>query len=106
MVEVESEGVVGVVDQRVLELLRLQRRFCHQLATVMRIVSGDESLPTPEHSQLGIWIKTAMTNPSAEKQILAWESVAACGVRAGDGGTNLFGQARTYLLVGVKQQHP
>ena len=69
-------------------------------------MAGDKSLPTPEQAQLGIWIKTAVTNPSAEKQILARKFVAAGVVRAGDGGANFLGQARTHLLISVQQQHP
>src|SRR5205807_7181872 len=104
VIEVESQGWVGVMDERILELLRLLRYVRFQFAAVVRVVAGDKSLPPAKQSQLGIGVEAAMTNPAAEKQILARDMVAACRVRAGDGGTNLFGQARTHLLVRIKQQ--
>src|ERR1700733_11915728 len=72
----------------------------------MRVMTGNESLPTPEQPQLGIRIETAVANPSAEKQIFARKFVAACRVGASDSGANFFSQSRTHLLVRVQQQHP
>src|SRR6266446_5944794 len=98
MIEVESQGRVGVVDERILELLCLLRYVRFQFAAVVRVVAGDKSLPSAKQSQLGIWVETAMTNPAAEKQILAWKLVAACGVRGGDGSANLISKAGTHFF--------
>src|ERR1022692_1765616 len=56
--EVESERGIGVVNERVVELFRLLRRFPQhvsryfrlQFAAVVRVMAGDESLPTPKQS--------------------------------------------------------
>src|SRR5437660_6287651 len=50
--EVESQGWIGVVDERILELLRLLRYVRFQFAAVVRVVAGDKSLPSAKQSQL------------------------------------------------------
>ena len=82
MGEVQSERGVGVVNECVFELDGRLANFWLQFAAVVRIMTGDKSLPAPEQPQLGVRIEAAVAHPSAQKQILARKFVAVGGVRA------------------------